>query len=282
MKISKWHRLPTNKLLATGAFYCIMTLLTVKLCAQDKVNTDKEWEVVKYERYVKALKFSMDSLKLIYRHRWSIGFSFGGLYMPGATSTEKDYNTRVNMREKHSLYMLSFEYYLTDISRVGIEAGWQMLPMKIEPRAGGTYVDGGGGVNIPVLIYLKRDIFGGVLNRTVMKPESRGAVNRPSFFAVAAAGRTLTNLIKIQAGRQELRTSQYKQVPFTAKLGIGMFQRIGGIAGVEFIAAYQLSSSYSPAIGSVSAYSGFNLSTRLSLIGDGKFSKVKKRIAEMY
>ncbi|SDG73309.1 hypothetical protein [Chitinophaga filiformis] len=282
MKIGKSYRLPAIKLPATGAFCCIITLFTVRLCAQNRDDTDKEWEVVKYERYVKALKFSMDSLKLIYRHRWSVGFSFGGLYMPGATSTEKDYNTRVNMREKHSFYMLSFEYYLTDISRVGVEAGWQMLPMKIEPRAGGTYIDGGGGINIPVFVYLKRDIFGGVLNRTVMKPENRGSVNRPSFFAVAAAGLTFTNLVKIQAGRQELRTSQYRQVPFTSKLGIGMFQRIGGVVGVELIAAYQLSSNYSPSIGSVSAYSGFNLSTRLSLIGGGGFGKMKKRIGEMY
>ena len=178
--------------------------------------------------------------------------------------------------------MFSFEYYMTNITRVGIEAGWQMLPQKLQPEAGRAYVDGGGGLNMPVLAYVKRDVFGGGLNRTAEKLESGQAVNQPSFFVVAAAGVTLTNLVKIRANQEELHLKQYSQTPCTSKLGIGVFQRIGQMAGAEFIANYQLSSNYSPAIGSVSSYSGFSLSVRLSFIGNGKFGKVKKQIGDMY
>ncbi|HEY0610340.1 MAG TPA: hypothetical protein VGD35_11805 [Chitinophaga sp.] len=260
-------------------------IILTSLFYSPEVNAQQgsnEWEIVKYERYKQQLNFSMDSLKLIYRHRWSIGFSFGGLYMPGYTSAEKDYNTRVNMREKHSFYMFSFEYYLTNITRVGIEAGWQMLPVKVQPQADRAYVDGGGGMNVPVFVYLKRDLFGGVKSRTAGKPENGRVLNRPAFFVVAAAGLTFTNLVKIRANQEELYTSLYKQTPFTSKLGVGVFQPVGRVVGAELIATYQLSGSYSPSIGSVSSYSGFNLSARFSFIGNRQFNKVKKQIDDRY
>lgn len=263
------------KQVTIGAFYCMITLCVTRLHSQDKVNADKEWELPKFERYEKTVKFSMDSLKVIYRHRWSVGISFGGLYMPGYTSAEKDYKTGVNMRSKHSFYMFSFEYYLTNVTRVGLEAGWQKLPQKIEFDERSAYIKGGGGMNIPVLAYLKRDLFDGVLNRTAEH-------NPPSLFVMAATGFTFTNLVRVRGNRDGMSISLYKQTPFTSKLGIGIFQRIGRVIGSEFIWSYQISSNYSPYIGSVSSYSGFSLAARFSFMGNGKFNKVKRHIDSMY
>ena len=274
MKVKKGISLPSFFIL-TGLLY------SVKTNAQQPTQ-DKEWELAKFDRYEKKLKFSMDSLKLIYRNRWSVGFSFGGIYMPGYTSVEKDYKTGVDMRHKHSVYMFSLEYYLTNITRVGIEAGWQALPQKIESDPDNGSIKGGGGINVPVLAYAKRDLFGGVVNRTTEELKSGSIHNRPSFFIMAAAGVTFTNLVRVRANRNDAYLSWYKQTPFTSKLGIGMYQRVGRIIGVELIANYQFSSNYSPRIGSVSSYSGFGLSTRFSVIGNGKFSKVKKQIDSIY
>ncbi|SFE59541.1 hypothetical protein SAMN05518672_10846 [Chitinophaga sp. CF118] len=267
---------------AIGIFYCMTTFCVTRLHSQNKVNTDKEWELFKFERYEKKLKFSMDSLKLIYRHRWSVGFSFGGLYMPGYTSAEKDYKTGVNMRSKHSFYMLSLEYYITNITRVGIEAGWQKLPQKIEFDQNSTYIKGGGGMNIPVLAYMKRDLFGGVMNKTAEELKGGQANNRPSFFIMAAAGLTFTNLVRVRGNQSEIAVSLYKQTPFTSKLGFGIFQCIGRVIGAEFISGYQISSNYSPYIGSVSSHSGFSFAARFSFMGNGKFNKVKRYIDSIY
>lgn len=267
-----------TKPILTITFFVTAFLCVTKSYSQGELISDTTWEVYKYERYQKKLKYGMDSLKMVFKHRWSIGFSLGGIFMPGYTAAEKDYSTGINMREKQSYYSLSFEYYTGSLTRIGLEIGWQTLPQKINSDPNGTSIKGGGGMNIPVFLYLKRDIIGEIRKKPALRLTNGKAINQPSLFVVAGAGYTLSNLIKFVANRSSVKVSLYDQTPFTSKLGIGLFQPVGRMIGTELIFTYQISSSYSPHIGGVSSFSGFNLSTRLSVIGNRKFGKMKRII----
>ncbi len=262
----------------------IWNVISLKLMAQDVV----EWDVFRHERFNKELNTHYDSLKLVLRHRWTVGVSSGYLWMPGYLKAEDDTYTGVDMRDKGVFWKVSAEYFVTQKSRIGIEFGYQKTPKGFETVSGEQIrVRGSGGVNLPILIYLKRQVMPLKLFRSEHEQLFGEAMNsghrsEPHLFLIAGVGVTSTNLLRVHGTTSSLRKSAYQQVPFTSEFGIGIFQRTGKRVAMELMTKYQLSSNYKPTIGSVRSYSGFSVSMRLSFIGNGKFNQVKKNLTEAY
>ena len=252
--------------------------------AQDVVA----WDVFRHERFNTELNTHFDSLKSVLKHRWTVGVSFGYLWIPGYLKAEDDTYTGVDMREKGAFWKVSAEYFVTQKSRIGIEFGYHKTSKGFERVSGEQIrVRGSGGMNLPILIYLKRQ----VLPLKLFKSEheqlfgpARNPYHRsePHLFLVTGVGVTSTNLLRVHGTTTSLRKSAYQQVPVTSELGIGIFQRTGKRVAMEFMTKYQLSSNYKPTIGSVKSYSGFSISMRLSFIGNGKFNQVRKSLTEAY
>ncbi len=257
----------------------VLNLIVLESNAQDTY----QWDVFRFQQQENEQKKQIDSLKLVLKNRWTIGISVGYFWMPGYTKTEMDKNTGVDMRDKKNIMSVSLEYFLSQKTRVGLEVGYHPTEQNFEPHSGGEHmrIEGGGGMNIPLLAYTKTTFLEIQQNKNKKRrthylwDQPADRINIPHLFVTAGAGITNTILVRVRGNpSSSIRKSLYEQVPFTCELGIGMFQRIEKNFAFEMILKYQFSSNYSPSIGSVNSYSGVNLSLRMSIIGNGGFNKV--------
>lgn len=271
-----------NRFSPTAMKYsCLSTLLIVSLITLSHFGAygqaTREWEIEKFERRQRQLNKAHDSLKLIFKHRWVIGASYQQLFIPGYEKAKEDKVTGVDIAAHRNIWMLSLGYYVQEDTRVGIETGWQKTEQDHEAsydyNNGGVKIDGGGGVIMPLRIYVKKDF------HQAPRLREDDSINKPHFYALGSAGIAYTKLVSVHGNTNvQLRESQYEQTPFIANLGAGVSQRIDKIVLAEFSFTYQLATNYDPAIGSVYAYSGFVLALHLGFIGNGKFKQVRNRV----
>ena len=252
----------------------LLVLITVPLVAngQDTAAAPPvayEWEIDKYERYLRLLKTKTDSLQLVLQHRWIVGPSLGFFLMPDAVATttdEKDIG--LDMRKKKLLFGASVEYFMNRQLRWGMELALHRAPEAQKQSLGrsgrGANVDGSGGFNLPVFLYAKY-MLSGLPN------------NKPKLYLTGGAGLIYTRLLKVEGNTaRNIDTDSYMQTRLSGMAGAGLFQRLGKIVMYDLTVKYVLSSPYSPPIGSVTSYSGLQVTCKLGFIIGGQFTRIKK------
>lgn len=301
---------PMHKINKIGADYKIFIKdanIDSNLTMLQTVNTinnnasEDEWEIDKYNRwgkvYKKVYRNMYDSLLFLNKDRtiWSIS---GGIFaIPDYVRSYYDKYTGVDITDKKSVYGISFEYFLSQKFRIGMEAMFQRTKPHVM-SANSASITGGAGSIISMFSFYKYeigDLFGRryrdailselkTLNADTTDEEIVNKIDwlksklvaRPKLYVLAGFGTVNTNLIRFSGSPTSTMTSTaYSQKSIAIESGFGVFTRLGKRLVYDMSFKYIWAPNYSPSLGGLYSYSGFKLQFNVGLITNSGFNKLK-------
>jgi len=305
---------PMHKLQKQGSNYKILTenvpvdsnlsmLQTVNMINNNA--SEDEWDIDKHTRwekvYNKVYKRMYDSLLFLNKDRtiWSIS---GGIFaIPDYVRSEYDKNTGIDITDRKSVYGISFEYFVSQKFRIGMEAMFHRTKQHMDANmsSSSSSISGGMGSVMSMFSYYKYEVgelFGqryrdailselNTLNADTTDEEIQNRidwlknklVSRPKLYVLAGLGTVNTNLIRFSGSptNNTMTSEDYSQKSIAIESGLGVFTRLGKRLVYDMSFKYIWTPNYSPSIGGLNSYSGFKLQFNIGLITNSGFNMLK-------
>jgi len=266
---------------------------------------EMEWGYEKFDRW-NRVKDKVSDLLLEnaineYRGNKIMSFSFGYMMFPSYVIGPDDKRTKVNIPDKKFMFGFSMENFISEKIRVGME----MQTCQLSPSTGNfssQNMSVGMGFVMSNYVCMKIGIGNGLysgnykdkLKIQIAELKNDVGLNidsniktridlirmkllaNPKPYFMFGGGAINTTLMKISGNSESISTKEYTQKKFSLTAGVGILTRMGWRLTYDLSCKYVYSPDYSPTIGGLYSYSGFNIQLNIGYMYGGSFSKMKQ------
>jgi len=229
-----------------------------------------------------------------------IGVALDLMIVPGFVKGEEDTKTKVDISDKHFVYGLFSEYFLSEKHRIGAEFHLHNLEKSISVRnnSSSPTISGGAGFILSLFTYVKIGIGPGIFSNKYRSKlssqinsynhdlididrEARFRMLKTKIYAepkpylLLGIGGINTTLVKVNGKMDHVNITDYNQKKLAIEFGGGLLSRPGRRLNYDMSFKYIWSSNYSPSIGGLYGYSGFRLQLNIGYMMGPQFHTIK-------